>query len=122
MGSKSPRSVALASFAEALFGPSWAASVARLTGHHVRGVQRIRDAANQGREHARAEAVANALSEAVQALLADAEALATVRVNRRRHKRAKASPGRVLQGGEREAAITRLDRAVKPRKPRAPRQ
>lgn len=95
MATRTPKSVAVAAFAEALFGPVWAANVARLTGAHVRTVQRIREAAREGREHPRAADVAEALAEAVACLMARAEALAVVQPTRKRYRRAKAAtPGR----------------------------
>jgi hypothetical protein len=92
MAPRAPKSVALAAFSEALFGPVWAANVARLTGAHVRTVQRIREAAREGREHPRAADVAERLAEAVATLMASAEAMAPVQPTRKRHRRAKVAP------------------------------
>lgn len=105
---KSPRSVELAAFAEGLLGPLWVSQLARLTGVQAWTIQRIREAAKDGREHPKAQAVADAFAGVLQAAVVDAERLQTVRPNRTRHKRAKAGPGRSLSQAERDA----LDRCI----------
>lgn len=58
----------LAELAERLFGPEWAAPLARLTGANERTVRRIRAAASEGREYPAAAGVLAAFAEAVDGL------------------------------------------------------
>jgi len=95
--------VSLASVAEAVLGPLWVSQLARLTGTPARTVQRIRARAGEGREHPKAQAVADAFLEAMRAAVVRVDALATVRETVKRRGRAKAGKGRVLGDGEREA-------------------
>lgn len=61
-------SVALHEAGERLIGPDWPAAVARLTGVNARTLQRVRDAAREGREYPAARGALAALAEAVEGL------------------------------------------------------
>jgi hypothetical protein len=61
-------SVILNDLGLALFGPEWAAPMARLTATHERTIRRIRAAAAEGREYPAARGVLAALHEALVAL------------------------------------------------------
>lgn len=56
-----------------LFGPEWAAPMARLTGVHVRTLRRVRAAAREGMDYAGARGVLAALHGPLAAILADLE-------------------------------------------------
>lgn len=56
-----------------LFGPEWAAPMARLTGVHERALRRVRAAAHEGMDYTGARGVLAALHEALAAILADLE-------------------------------------------------
>ncbi len=61
-----PSSQRLAEIAEALFGPEWAAPLARLTGTNERTAQRVRQAAREGRDYPAAVGLLAALGEALR--------------------------------------------------------
>lgn len=61
----------LASFGERLFGPEWAAPLARLTKTSERTVRRVRAAANEGRDYPAARGILAALHEALTAVASD---------------------------------------------------
>lgn len=72
-----PRSVVLAEYAEALFGPMWVAPVARLSGLELRQVSRIKAAAAAGRGHPAAQQAITELHAAMSRLERGLRPLAT---------------------------------------------
>lgn len=58
-------------YGEALFGPEWAAPLARLTDTNERTVRRVRQAAREGREYPAARGLLAALYDRLIGLAAD---------------------------------------------------